>query len=40
VTCERGMTARGNFVVDVSACVPSVGRTIARDIGEKVSGQR
>jgi len=41
--CERAMTARSNVVVDVRACSPSVGSlgyTIARDIGQKITGQR
>lgn len=41
--CERAITARQNVVVDVRACSPSVGSagwTIARDIGQKITGQR
>ena len=41
--CQRGLTARQNVIVDVRACSPSVGSagwTLARDIGEKITGQR
>lgn len=41
--CERAMSPRGNVVVDVRVCTASVGSlgyTIARDIGEKITGQR
>lgn len=43
VQCQRSITARKNVIVDVRACSPSVGSagwTIARDIGEKITGQR
>ncbi len=39
--CERDMTVRGNVVVDVRACSPTVGSagsSIAREIADKVSG--
>jgi serine/threonine-protein kinase len=41
--CERAMTARGNVIVDVRACTPGVGSagfTLARDIGQKITGTR
>jgi hypothetical protein len=41
--CQHAMTPRKNVVVDVRACAPSVGSmgwTLARDIGEKITGQR
>jgi hypothetical protein len=41
--CQHAMSARKNLVVDVRACAPSVGSmgwTLARDIGEKITGQR
>jgi hypothetical protein len=43
VQCERAITARKNVIVDVRACSPSVGSagwTIARDIGQKITGER
>jgi serine/threonine kinase PknH len=41
--CEHSMTVRKNVVVDVRVCTPSVGSmgwTLARDIGVKITGQR
>jgi len=41
--CERAMTASSNVVVDLRACAVNVGTaasTIARDIGQKITGQR
>ena len=41
--CERAITARSNVVVDVRACAVNVGTaasTIARDIGQKITGPR
>jgi hypothetical protein len=41
--CQHAMSARKNAVVDVRVCAPSVGSmgwTLARDIGEKITGQR
>jgi hypothetical protein len=41
--CQHAMSARKNTVVDVRVCTPSVGSmgwTLARDIGEKITGQR
>jgi hypothetical protein len=41
--CEHAMTPRKNVVVDVRVCAPSVGSmgwTLARDIGQKITGQR
>ena len=41
--CQHAMSARKNTVVDVRVCAPSVGSmgwTLARDIGEKITGQR
>jgi hypothetical protein len=41
--CQHAMTPRANVVVDVRVCAPSVGSagwTLARDIGEKITGQR
>ena len=43
IQCQRAITNRTNVVVDVLACSPSVGSagwTIARDIGQKITGQR
>jgi PknH-like protein len=43
MACERAMTVRANVIVDVRACSPNVGSagwTIARDIGEKITGTR
>jgi hypothetical protein len=43
IQCQRAITSRTNVVVDVLACSPSVGSagwTIARDIGEKITGTR
>jgi hypothetical protein len=41
--CQHAMTPRKNVVVDVRVCAPSVGSmgwTLARDIGQKITGQR
>jgi serine/threonine-protein kinase len=41
--CQHAMSARKNLVVDVRVCAPSVssmGWTLARDIGENITGQR
>lgn len=41
--CQRALTVRTNLIVDVRACSPSVGSagwTIARDIGQKITGRR
>lgn len=41
--CQHAMSARKNAVVDVRVCAPSVGSmgwTLARDIGEGITGQR
>ncbi|KAA0086498.1 sensor domain-containing protein [Mycolicibacterium sp. P9-64] len=41
--CQHAMSARKNTVVDVRVCTPSVGSmgwTLARDIGAKITGQR
>ncbi|MBB5163546.1 sensor domain-containing protein [Mycobacterium sp. AZCC_0083] len=41
--CQRAMSARKNLVVDVRICAANVGSkgwTLARDIGEKITGQR
>ena len=41
--CQHSMTPRKNVVVDVRVCAPSVGSmgwTLARDIGQKITGQR
>ncbi|HET6736109.1 sensor domain-containing protein [Mycobacterium sp.] len=41
--CQHAMTPRKNVVVDVRVCASSVGSmgwTLARDIGEKITGQR
>jgi serine/threonine-protein kinase len=43
IQCQRAITNRTNVVVDVLACSPSVGSagwTIARDVGQKITGQR
>lgn len=41
--CQHAMSPRKNVVVDVRVCAPSVGSmgwTLARDIGQKITGQR
>jgi hypothetical protein len=41
--CEHAITPRKNVVVDVRVCAASVGSmgwTLARDIGQKITGQR
>lgn len=41
--CQRAMSPRKNVVVDVRVCADSVGSmgwTLARDIGEKITGER
>ena len=41
--CERAITASSNVVVDVRACAVNVGTaasTVARDIGQKITGPR
>lgn len=41
--CQHAMSARKDLVVDVRVCAPNVGSmgwTLARDIGQKITGQR